>query len=340
MSSHDKNTPTMIAANAKSVIKASEILKSGGLVAIPTETVYGLAARADREDAVQKIYEAKGRPPVNPLIIHVIDIKQAKEYAVFDERSETLAKMFWPGPLTLVLPLREDSQLANAVTSGLDTVAIRSPSHPVAREVIDKTGLPLAAPRANKSGTLSPTRALDVSVSLGDDVDMILADSGVSVGLESTIIDLSTGTPTILREGALAEEDLSPYIGQIEISTKAHSKTPKAPGQMFRHYAPDLPLRLNAVDVKKDEALLAFGSPKFMGVEGGGFARDLPENAFRNLSEEGDLSEAAKNFYAMLHDLDKSGKKGIAVMAIPPIGIGRAINDRLQRAAEKEAEKN
>ena len=334
MSSQDKHRPTMIAASAKSVCKAAEILKGGGLVAIPTETVYGLAARADQDEAVQQIYEAKGRPPANPLILHVINISQAKEYAVFDEKSETLAKMFWPGPLTLVLPLRRDSKLASAVTAGLDTIAIRSPSHPVAREVIEKTGVPLAAPSANKSGTLSPTRALDVSISLGDDVDMILADSGVSVGLESTIIDLSSDIPTILREGAFTEEDFSPYIGEIDMSTQSHEQVPKSPGQMFRHYAPDLPLRLNAVDVKQDEALLGFGSTKFMGVEGGGFARDLPENAFRNLSEEGDLSEAAKNFYAMLHDLDKSGKKGIAVMAIPPIGIGRAINDRLQRAAE------
>lgn len=321
-------------ANAQTILDAVDILKNGGLVAIPTETVYGLAARADEPEAVQKIFDAKGRPAINPLIIHVASIEQAERYAVMDETTKALARQYWPGPLTLVLPLKKDSGIAPQVTAGLDTIAVRCPAHKTAQAVLKKLSVPLAAPSANKSGTLSPTRAIHVSQSLGNTVDMILADKGVNVGVESTILDLTTDQPVILRTGALTARDFEPLIGDVTYSHET-SDAPKAPGQMFRHYAPSLPLRLNAVDVHPNEALLAFGSTKFMGIKGGGRVDDLPEGAMKNLSESGDLEEAAANLFAMLHDIDqKSGKTRIAVMNIPDKGIGRAINDRLRRAAE------
>lgn len=321
-------------ATPETIKEAADILKRGGLVALPTETVYGLAARADDPDAVQKIFNAKGRPAVNPLIIHVATPDQAGRYAPMNDKAKALAHQFWPGPLTLVLPLKNDASIAPQVTAGLNTIAIRCPAHKTARSVLQELDLPLAAPSANKSGTLSPTRALHVSQSLGDKVDLILADKGVDVGVESTILDLSTDQSVILRTGALTARDFEPLIGKVSYSHET-SDAPKAPGQMFRHYAPSLPLRLNAVDVHPDEALLAFGSTKFMGIKGGGRVDDLPESAMKNLSESGDLEQAAANLFAMLHDIDqKSGKERIAVMNIPEKGIGRAINDRLRRAAE------
>ena len=324
----------MQASSPDAIERAAAILQQGGLVALPTETVYGLGARADDEKAVQKIFDAKGRPAVNPLIIHVPDLDSARNYAVFNEAALAVAQAFWPGPLTLVLPLRPDAVIAPQVTAGLQTIAIRVPAHKTARALLEKVDFPIAAPSANKSGTISPTRAIHVAQSLGDKVDMILADKDVNVGLESTIIDLSSGTPTILREGGVSDNELAMYLSKVTLSTRPNG-APKSPGQMFRHYAPALPLRLRAVDVGEDEALLAFGSTRFMSIKGGGPVSGLPESAIRNLSETGDLNEAAANLYAMLHDLDHSGKSGIAVMDIPDMGIGKAINDRLQRAAEK-----
>lgn len=299
---------------------------------MPTETVYGLAARADDPQAVGRIYKAKNRPSINPLILHVSSIDQAKRYAFITREAKAIAHQFWPGPLTLVLPLHDNAQLAPQVTAGLKTIAIRCPAHQTALKILNKLSFPLVAPSANRSGTVSPTRAIDVAHSLGDEVDMIIADKNITVGLESTILDLSVSPPVILRQGAISADDLSPLLGEVSLSEHNPEK-PKAPGQMFRHYAPRTPLRLNAVDVAPDEALLAFGATRFMGIKGGGKASDLPEDSLRNLSESGDLEEAARNLYAMMHDLDRPGKSAIAVMPIPEKGIGLAINERLSRAA-------
>ena len=336
----------ILATGDKTIARAAETLRAGGLVAFATETVYGLGARADQEDAVERIFQAKGRPAINPLIIHVADIAMAQNYVQFDERSLGIARHFWPGPLALILPMSKDAGLARPVSAGLPTVGVRCPAHKTARLLLEKTGIAVAAPSANPSGRLSATRAKDVAQYLGDKVDMILADKTVSIGLESTILDLSEPTPLILREGAIGVEDLTPFLDEVQIARKvieaeqggdhgkAHIKSLiKSPGQLLKHYAPKIPVRLDAVDVKKEEALLAFGSVKFMGIDGGGAAKDLPREHIRNLSEHGDLEEAAANLYAMLHDLEDSGQSQIAVMNIPDRGIGRAINERLSRAA-------
>lgn len=314
------------AVNDVSIKEAADILKSGGLVGIPTETVYGLAANARDGAAVARIFEAKGRPNFNPLIVHVNAVDDALEIADMNAQELDLAQRFWPGPLTMILKRRKDSGLSDLVSAGLPTIAVRMPAHKTARALIKECGFPLAAPSANKSGALSPTTPQMVAQSLGDVVDLILADGACTVGLESTVVDCSGGSPVILRPGGITAEELN--------ATHYEGKDIKSPGQLLKHYAPSCKIRLNAVDVRKDEALLSFGSIKFMGVDSEGPASDLPETRLRHLSENADLYEAAANLFAMLRDLDKPEHSAIAVMNIPKTGIGVAINDRLRRAAE------
>ncbi|HPF77652.1 MAG TPA: L-threonylcarbamoyladenylate synthase [Alphaproteobacteria bacterium] len=325
--------PRLVTANAQSIQEAADLIKSGELAVLPTETVYGLGANALDGVAVAKIFEAKNRPQFNPLIIHVPDRESAQKYVQMDVRADKIAAAFWPGPLTLILPRKEEGGVSELVSAGLDTIAIRVPSHKVMQAVMRKAGVPIAAPSANASGEPSATTPKHAAESLGDKVGFILAAGACDVGLESTVLDLSGEVPIILRPGAVTAEDLEPYLGTVEIDFGNHDK-PKSPGQLLKHYAPKIPVRLNAVDVKKGEALLAFGSIKFMGIEGGGHAKDLPDHALRNLSEEGDLLEAASHLFMMLRDLDAPENKGIAVMAVPDTGVGVAINDRLRRAAQ------
>jgi L-threonylcarbamoyladenylate synthase len=320
-------------ATPEFITKAATLIKDGQLVAFPTETVYGLGADATNAQAVASIYALKMRPSFNPLICHVADLNAAEKLALFDARARSLAQIFWPGPLTMVLPHKNTSPVADICTADLPTIAVRVPSHPVARALLEKAGVPIVAPSANLSGTVSPTSAIHVAESFGADAPFILAGGISPVGLESTIIDLSDPDqpPILLRPGSITREDIEAVIGPVRLALKDTPIT--SPGQLARHYATATPLRLNAVDVKPGEALLAFGSLKFMAAEGVGFAKDLPHTLLRNLSPEGDLTIAAANLFAMLRDLDKSGATGIAVMPIPNEAIGIAINDRLRRAA-------
>lgn len=325
-------TPRIAAPSTAVIAEAAGLLRAGGLVALPTETVYGLGANALDGRAVAKIFEAKGRPQFNPLIVHVPDASAAEKLVVMDERARAVAAAFWPGPLTLILPRRGDCPVSELCSAGLPTLAVRVPAHPVAQQILKEAGVPIAAPSANRSGTITATTPAHVAQSIGGAVDLIVAGGPCRVGLESTVLDLSGEHPAILRPGAIAAEDLAPVIGGVAYDTGDHGR-PKSPGQMLHHYAPSIPLRLNAVDVREGEALLAFGPLKFMGVQGAGAAKDLPDSMLRNLSETGDLNEAAANLFRMLRDLDRPGHRGIAVMNIPAQGLGHAINDRLTRAA-------
>jgi len=324
-------------ATKAAIAEAAEILRNGGLVAFPTETVYGLGADAASEAAVARIFAAKGRPAVNPLIVHVTDWKMVEDYAQTNDRAKLLAASFWPGPLSIILKRKTDTKLAQSVSAGLDTVALRAPAHPVAQQLIAALDRPIAAPSANRSGTLSPTAPLHVEKSLGTAVDMILAGGKCAIGLESTVIDMTAEMPTVLRAGFILPETIADVLGE-DVATAYDTVTeetgaPLSPGQLLRHYAPDTPLRLKAVDAQEGEALLAFGSVRFMGLRGKGH---IPEKDIFNLSENGDLNEAAANLFAMLHEIDQKGYKGIAVMDIPAAGLGIAINDRLKRAARAQ----
>jgi L-threonylcarbamoyladenylate synthase len=319
--------------NDENIRMAAESLQGGGLVAFPTETVYGLGADATNDRAVASIFEAKGRPSFNPVIVHYNDQPAAAADVEFTVAAEGLASVFWPGPLTLILPRRAESKLSLLTCAGLPTQAVRCPSHPVARRLIAALGRPIAAPSANASGSLSPTTPQHVMQSLGSRAGLILAGGKAAVGLESTVVDMTGDVPVLLRPGAVTLEDLQMHLGSVNVELEAVGENPKSPGQLLKHYAPRTPLRLKAVDVKPGEALLAFGSIRFMGIAGGGAARDLPAEARPNLSETGDLGEAAANLFAMLHRLDAGGFCGIAVMDIPETGMGLAVNDRLRRAA-------
>ena len=298
------------------IARAARILRAGGLVALPTETVYGLAARADSAAAVAGIYRAKGRPDFNPLIVHVPDLAAAERLARFDERARSLAAAFWPGPLTLVLPLRDRAGLAPAVTAGLATVALRCPAHPVMRAVLAETGLPLAAPSANRSGAVSPTRADHVAASLGAKVDLILDGGACAAGLESTIVALrEDGRWQVLRPGPIEEARISALLGTP--ADAVTSAAIEAPGQLASHYAPGKPVRLEAVAAEPDEFHLGFGA----------VAGDW------TLSASGDLAEAAANLYEGLHRAAACSQPRVAVAPIPDGGMGVAINDRLRRAA-------
>jgi L-threonylcarbamoyladenylate synthase len=305
----------LLSADSHGIARAAALLREGRLVALPTETVYGLAARADSEDAVAAIYRAKGRPSFNPLIVHLADVASARRLAVFDARAELLAARFWPGPLSLVLPLRPDAGLTPAVTAGLPTVALRVPAHPLAHAVLRELGLPLAAPSANRSTQISPTTPAHVAKSLGDGVAAILDGGACQQGLESTIVALrSAGQWSLLREGPLTSAMLEHVLGTPPTDL---GKGIEAPGQMLRHYAPGKPVRLDAGEARNDEFLIGFGA----------IAGDC------SLSPSGDMAQAAARLYACLHEAAASDFPGIAVAPIPQAGIGAAINDRLRRAA-------
>jgi L-threonylcarbamoyladenylate synthase len=309
----------VLAAGPAAIGHAARLLRAGGLVAFPTETVYGLGADATNENAVAAIFAAKGRPRFNPLIVHVPGVAEAEALAIFDTRARDLAASFWPGPLTLVLPRRDRSGLALLASAGLDTVAIRAPAHRVAQALLRAAGRPIAAPSANRSGRVSPTEAAHVAAELGDRVALILDDGRTLVGLESTVLDLTGETPVLLRPGGVTLERLTATLGPISLPAAG---PPRAPGMLASHYAPALPLRLEARDARPGEALLAFGPDALAG-----FAETLW------LSRGGDLAEAAANLFAMLRRLDRPDFTGIAAMPIPECGLGRAINDRLRRAA-------
>jgi L-threonylcarbamoyladenylate synthase len=312
----DNNSPRVCPADPSGVIAAAEVLRDGGLVAVPTETVYGLAARADRAEAVAAIYRAKGRPEFNPLIVHVLGVAQGETLAGFDERARALAAVFWPGPLTLVLPRREGAVLAEAVTAGLPTVALRSPAHAALREVLEAVGLPLAAPSANRSGGVSPTSAAHVAASLGSKVDLILDGGQCAQGIESTILALRSGSGwQILRPGPITEAQIAAVLGGR--SDAVTSPSIEAPGQLVSHYAPGKPVRLNAALAGDGEFHIGFGA----------VAGDW------NLSASGDLAAAGAHLYAALHHAAAASAPRIAVAPIPDEGIGAAINDRLRRAA-------
>jgi L-threonylcarbamoyladenylate synthase len=314
------NSPARILiANEAAIAEASAILHSGGLVALPTETVYGLAARADDEDAVASIYRAKGRPSFNPLIVHVANVAEAETLALLDERAKSLALHFWPGALTMVLPKREEARLASAVTAGLPTVALRCPAHPVMQAVLARSRLTLAAPSANRSGAVSPTQAVHVANSLGTGIDLILDGGSCSAGLESTIIALrSNASWQLLRPGPISVSQLAAVLGCGPVPVTSNSV--EAPGQLASHYSPGKPLRLNAQSARPDEFHLGFGE----------IAGDI------SLSRTGNLEEAAAGLYAALHLAAKAAHLRIAVAPIPGTGIGAAIADRLRRAANPE----
>lgn len=325
----------IISANKKSITQAADILRGGGLVGMPTETVYGLAADARNGAAVAKIFAAKGRPSFNPLIVHVNHIDDIHEFADISQQDKILADSFWPGPLTLILNRRDKCELSELVSAGLPTVAVRIPAHQTARALIQECGFPIAAPSANKSGSLSPTSPAHVAQSLGNSVDLILADGMSAVGLESTVVDCTGDTHFILRPGGVTAEEITRVLGMdVEYFTQPEKGNVKSPGQLLKHYAPSIPVRLNAVDVREGEALLSFGSIKFMGVQGVGGAADMADDRIRHLSKDGDLYEAAANLFAMMRELDRPEHTAIAVMSIPDIGIGVAVNDRLKRAAQ------
>ena len=310
----------IVAADRAVIATAAALLRSGKLVAFPTETVYGLGADAGDDAAVARIFEAKGRPRFNPLIAHVADIAAAAAIVRLDARAEALAARFWPGPLTLVLPRREDAGLSLLVSAGLDTVAVRAPDHPVAQALLDAAGGPIAAPSANRSGAISPTTAAHVQAELGERPAMVLDGGPCRVGLESTIVDLSGREPLLLRPGGVPVEELEAVLGPLAVLPGSTGQAPRAPGMLHRHYAPRRPLRLNAETAATGEALLGFGP-------------GAAATATLNLSVAADLVEAAGNLFAMLRSLDAPGLERIAVSPIPEDGLGRAINDRLRRAA-------
>ena len=308
------------------IARAAAALVAGDLVAFPTETVYGLGARADDDRAVARLYAAKGRPSFNPLIVHVDGIEAASAIATFDERAERLAETFWPGPLTLVLP-RGGAPVSRLATAGLDTVAVRAPSHPVARALLRAAALPVVAPSANRSGHVSPTTSVHVADDLGDRVAAIITGGRSPIGVESTVLDLSGTEPVLLRPGSVTREAIEAAIGPVAWDADASDAAPRAPGRLESHYAPAAPVRLGATGAAEDEVLLLFG-PEF-GIRGG--AERM------NLSPTGDLTEAAANLFAMLRTADLPGIRASAVVAIPDEGLGIAINDRLRRAAAPRA---
>ncbi len=305
----------IVPATDAAIAEAAALLRAGHLVAFPTETVYGLGGDATNDRAVAAIFEAKRRPQFNPLIAHVPDLAAAEALAVFDERARRVAEQFWPGPLTMVLPRRTDAKVSLLASAGLDTLALRVPGHALAQALLRAAGRPIAAPSANRSGAVSPTRAEHVAESLGDAVELILDGGPCRVGIESTILDLSGERPLLLRPGGIAAEAIAAMVGPLG---RAAAGAIKAPGMLSSHYAPHLPVRLDARTAASGEALLGFGPTA---------------TATLNLSEAGDVVEAAANLFAMLRALDRCEFTGIAVSPIPEAGLGAAIKDRLRRAA-------
>ncbi len=307
----------ILKADTDAIRRAADILHAGGLVAVPTETVYGLAADAANPEAVARLYAAKGRPRFNPLIAHVNGPEMARREGVIEGAAAYAAGFYWPGPLTLVLPVAATSQVCELARAGLSTLALRHPSHSVAHDLISHFGRPLVAPSANLSGRISPVTARDVEADLGDRIDLILDGGRCPVGIESTIVSFADDPPALLRPGGIDAETLERFLGITLQRPGDHPDAPRAPGQSARHYAPNARLRLNAAAAAPGEVLLGFGP-----VEGASF----------NLSERGDLVTAAANLFSMLRLLDLA-HSAIAVSPIPEKGLGVAINDRLRRAA-------
>ncbi|MBN8502831.1 MAG: threonylcarbamoyl-AMP synthase [Sphingomonadales bacterium] len=307
--------PRIVPADAAGIAEAAQRLREGGLVAVPTETVYGLAARADRSDAVAAIYRAKGRPDFNPLIVHVPSLASAETIARFDMRGKALAAAFWPGALTMVLPVHPAARIAPAVTAGLSTIAVRCPAHPVMRAVLAESGLPLAAPSANRSGGVSPTRADHVAASLGSAVGLVLDGGPCQAGIESTIVALRPDGWEVLRPGPVTAQQIAAVLGAG--LDAAPTGQIEAPGQMASHYAPGKPVRLEAMSAADEEFLIGFG----------------PVRGVISLSDSGDLAEAAARLYDCLHQAAAAPQRRIAIAPIPQQGVGVAINDRLRRAA-------
>lgn len=310
--------------NPQSLQKAAETIKKGGLVAFPTETVYGLGANVYNSQAVANIFAAKGRPAFNPLISHIADLDFLPEYAQTDSRVMELAKHFWPGPLTFVLRRKDDNPAIDLACAGLPTVTVRMPDHKIALKLIKASGVPIVAPSANRSTTISPTTAEHVAASLGDKVDMILDGGQCRVGVESTIIDLTTENIVLLRAGGISLEELEAFTGEKIIISHGNPDQPKSPGQLLKHYAPSIPMRINVdeKDVHQDEFFIGFGNVS---------------NAQLNLSPSGDLRQAAANLFAYMREAEKHTEyKGIAMSPIPDNGLGLAINDRIRRASYKK----
>jgi L-threonylcarbamoyladenylate synthase len=311
----------VLSAQPNAISKAAEILRGGGLVAFPTETVYGLGADATNGEAVARLYAAKGRPSFNPLIAHVGTVALAHRLGRFDANAERLAAAFWPGPLTLVLPRRPEFPISDLALAGLDTVAVRMPAHPVAHALLKEFGGAIVAPSANRSGHVSPTDAEHVIADLQGRIDLVLDGGPSSVGVESTIV-ACLGEPSLLRPGGIAREEIERVLGcPLAANAESDETAPLAPGMLSSHYAPRAKLRLNAYRAEEGEALLAFGRP------------EQSNGRVLNLSKRGDLVEAAANLFSHLRALDASGAVRIAVMKIPQEGLGEAINDRLARAA-------
>lgn len=310
-----------LSAGPQAVAEAAAVLRAGGLVALPTETVYGLGADATSDAAVAGIYAAKDRPSFNPLIAHVPDLEAGQREGVFDADALTLARAFWPGPLTIVTPVAPGGRVSLLARAGLDSVALRAPAHPVAQAILRAARLPIAAPSANRSGRVSPTDAEHVAGDLNGRIDLIVDAGPCPVGVESTIVACLGGEPRILRPGGVAREDIARALGRPLAAAEPDSPA-IAPGMLASHYAPRAKVRLNAQDVQPNEAALDFAG-----------RLDQPCAARLDLSPTGDLREAAANLFAYLRRLDMPGIAGVAVAPLPMQGLGEAINDRLRRAA-------
>jgi L-threonylcarbamoyladenylate synthase len=321
-------TTPILAADEAAVAVAARSLREGGLVAFPTETVYGLGADAGNAGAIARLYEAKGRPAFNPLIAHVGDLAAAQRIARFDALATRLAQAFWPGPLTLVLAKAPGCAVADLATAGLDTIAVRVPAHRIAREILRAFGGPVVAPSANLSGHVSPTTAAHVRNDLAGRIDLIIDGGAVEVGVESTIVGCFEA-PMLLRPGGVPRGEIERVLGRTLLQppddAESDSGQPLAPGMLASHYAPRTKVRLNADRLEAGEALLAFGPRAISGIEAA--------SAVLNLSPRGDLTEAAANLFGYLRALDARGARAIAVMPVPDHGLGEAINDRLRRAA-------
>ena len=321
-------TTPILPAGEAAVASAARCLAEGGLVGFPTETVYGLGADATNPAAIARLYQAKGRPSFNPLIAHVGDLQAARHIARFDATAMALAEAFWPGPLTLVLPKTKNCAVADLATAGLETIAIRVPSHPLARQILRAFGRPVVAPSANLSGHVSPTTAAHVQSDLAGRIDLIIDGGPVAVGVESTIVGCFEA-PMLLRPGGLPRGEIERLLGRPLVQPPEdpdgdHAQ-PLAPGMLASHYAPRTPVRLNADRVEPGEALLAFGPHPVPGMDAA--------SAVMNLSAAGDLAEAATHLFGYLRALDARAARAIAIMPVPHHGLGEAINDRLRRAA-------
>ena len=325
----DLETP-ILAADVAGIATAARCLRQGGLVAFPTETVYGLGADAANAGAIARLYRAKGRPSFNPLIAHVGDLAAAKRLAQFSALAEKLADAFWPGPLTLVLPKTSDCRVADLATAGLDTVAVRIPADTVAQQLLRALGSPVVAPSANRSGHISPTSAQHVHDDLAGRIDLIVDGGSVKIGLESTIVGCFDA-PMLLRPGGVPREAIERVLGralaQPPDEAKSNTTHPLAPGMLASHYAPRTPVRLNASRLEADEVMLTFGPADIPGIDA--------TSTVMNLSMRSDLSEAAANLFGYLRALDARDARAIAVTPIPDHGLGEAINDRLRRAAAR-----